>query len=72
MAEDIAQWLGSLGLGRYAQAFAENGNLPDFDRLRGAARVCLWLRSEVPDYPIEVRSSPNIRHSLANVGFRGV
>ncbi len=25
MAEDIAQWLDSLGLGQYAQAFAENG-----------------------------------------------
>jgi SAM domain (Sterile alpha motif) len=24
MAEDIAQWLKRLGLGRYAQAFAEN------------------------------------------------
>ncbi len=25
MAEDIAQWLDSLGLGQYAQAFADNG-----------------------------------------------
>jgi class 3 adenylate cyclase len=25
MAEGIAQWLGKLGLGRYAQAFADNG-----------------------------------------------
>ncbi len=25
MVEDIAQWLDSLGLGQYAQAFAENG-----------------------------------------------
>ncbi len=25
MAEDIAQWIDSLGLGQYAQAFAENG-----------------------------------------------
>ncbi len=25
MAEDVAQWLDSLGLGQYAQAFAENG-----------------------------------------------
>ncbi len=25
MAEDIAQWLDRLGLGQYAQAFAENG-----------------------------------------------
>jgi class 3 adenylate cyclase/predicted ATPase len=42
MAEDIAQWLDSLGLGQYAQAFAENGidieALPhlrdeDFERL---------------------------------------
>ncbi len=27
MAEDIAQWLDSLGLGQYAQAFADNGIL---------------------------------------------
>jgi class 3 adenylate cyclase len=42
MAEDIAQWLNGLGLGRYAQAFADNGidmeALPhlrdaDFERL---------------------------------------
>ena len=42
MAEDIAQWLDSLGLGQYAQAFADNGidieALPhlrdeDFERL---------------------------------------
>jgi len=42
MAEDIAQWLNSLGLGQYAQAFADNGidkeALPhlrddDFERL---------------------------------------
>ncbi len=25
MADDIAQWLEGLGLGRYARAFAENG-----------------------------------------------
>ena len=25
MAEDIAQWLDKLGLGQYAQAFADNG-----------------------------------------------
>ncbi len=31
-----------------------------------------WLTSEVPDLPIEVRSSPNSRHSLADVGFHGV
>ncbi len=42
MAKDIAQWLDSLGLGQYAQAFADNGidieALPhlrdeDFERL---------------------------------------
>ncbi len=42
MAEDIAQWLDRLGLGQYAQAFADNGidieALPhlrdeDFERL---------------------------------------
>ncbi len=42
MAEDIAQWLNRLGLGQYAQAFADNGigieALPhlrdeDFERL---------------------------------------
>ncbi len=42
MAEDIAQWLESLGLGQYAPAFADNGidieALPhlrdeDFERL---------------------------------------
>ncbi len=25
MADDIAQWLNRLGLGQYAQAFADNG-----------------------------------------------
>ncbi len=29
MADDIAQWLERLGLGRYARAFADNG--VDFD-----------------------------------------
>jgi hypothetical protein len=36
------------------------------------ANVASWLRREVPDVLIEVRSSPSSRHSLANVGFRGV
>jgi hypothetical protein len=31
-----------------------------------------WLASEVPDVPIEVRSSLNIQHSLADVCFRAV
>ncbi len=34
--------------------------------------LAFWLTSEVPDLPIEVRSSPDNRHSGGEAGFRGV
>ncbi len=32
--------------------------------------VFSWLRSEVPDVPIEICSSPSMRHSPVDVGIR--
>ncbi len=34
-------------------------NSPDFDRPRGAARVCLWLQADMQLPEIDFRSSPN-------------
>ncbi len=47
----------------------------DFGRFRISntrLQVRSWLTSEVPDAPIEVRSSPSSRHSGGDVRFRAV
>ncbi len=70
MAEDIAQWLDSLGLGQYAQAFANNGlfghvagtsALPPIADLRAPMSAFALITSALPpgaDFPGGIAEGP--------------